>query len=48
MKEINEQFEIPILHLSQLVGLAIGIPREELGLKKHTVSPMKVLERKGL
>lgn len=48
VKEVKGQFEIPVLHLSQLVGLAIGIPREELGLKKHIVSPMKVLEKKGL
>lgn len=29
--------ETPILHLTQLVGLALGIPREKLGLKRHIV-----------
>ena len=48
VKEVQGNFEIPILHLSQLVGLAIGIPREELGLGKHIVSPMKLLDKKGL
>jgi succinate dehydrogenase / fumarate reductase cytochrome b subunit len=48
VKEVQRNFEIPILHLSQLVGLAIGISREELGLGKHIVSPMKLLDKKGL
>lgn len=39
--------EIPILHLSQLVGLAMGISKEELSFRRHMIDPLKVLEEKG-
>ncbi len=31
------QTKIPVLHLSQLLGLAFGLPREKLGLEVHQV-----------
>lgn len=31
------QNKIPVLHLSQLLGLAFGLPREKLGLEVHQV-----------
>ncbi|NIM46388.1 MAG: hypothetical protein GTO54_12345 [Nitrososphaeria archaeon] len=46
VKEIGEEFEIPIVYLSQLIGIATGIPKEELGFKEHVVSPIKLLEKK--
>jgi succinate dehydrogenase / fumarate reductase cytochrome b subunit len=30
--------EIPTLHLSQLIGLALGLSKEELGMNRHVVS----------
>ncbi|MCX7780331.1 MAG: CoB--CoM heterodisulfide reductase iron-sulfur subunit B family protein [Negativicutes bacterium] len=30
--------DIPVLHLAQIIGLALGIPWHELGLKRHVVS----------
>jgi succinate dehydrogenase / fumarate reductase cytochrome b subunit len=42
LKEINEFFEIPVLHVPQLVGLALGISEEKLGLKRNIV-PFKTL-----
>ncbi|MDU2065210.1 MAG: CoB--CoM heterodisulfide reductase iron-sulfur subunit B family protein [Sporomusaceae bacterium] len=30
--------EIPILHMSQLIGLALGLSQDELGMKRHIVS----------
>jgi succinate dehydrogenase / fumarate reductase cytochrome b subunit len=45
---IDSNFEIPIIHLSQLVGLAIGIPKEELCFERHMVNPLKLLEDRGL
>jgi len=39
--------EIPVLHLSQLVGLAMGIAKEEMGFERHMVSPSRMLEGKG-
>lgn len=43
----DSNFEIPIMHLSQLVGLAIGIPKEELGFDRHMVNPLNLLEERG-
>lgn len=30
-------FDIPVIHLSQLYGMAFGLPREQLGLEAHEV-----------
>lgn len=38
---------LPILHLSQLVGLAIGLDPAELGLGKHVVAATRVLAAAG-
>jgi succinate dehydrogenase / fumarate reductase cytochrome b subunit len=35
--------EVPILHLPQLIGLALGISPEELRVNRHVVSSRKVL-----
>jgi len=35
--------EVPILHLPQLIGLALGISPEELRINRHVVSSRKVL-----
>jgi len=37
--------EVPILHLPQLIGLALGIDAAELRLNRHVVSTRKVLAR---
>ena len=39
---------LPILHLSQLVGLALGLSPRELRLQRHVVSTRSVLARLGL
>lgn len=39
---------LPVFHLSQLAGLALGVDRDELGLDSHMVSPASLLEEKGL
>jgi succinate dehydrogenase / fumarate reductase cytochrome b subunit len=36
---------MPILHLSQLVGVAAGLDESELKFKRHLVSPKPVLEK---
>ncbi|MBE9129047.1 MULTISPECIES: CoB--CoM heterodisulfide reductase iron-sulfur subunit B family protein [unclassified Coleofasciculus] len=38
---------LPVLHLPQLVALALGVPPKELGLSKHIVSTRSVLEKLG-
>jgi heterodisulfide reductase subunit B2 len=35
---------LPILFLTQLVGLALGLDRESLGLERHFVSPAGILQ----
>jgi succinate dehydrogenase / fumarate reductase, cytochrome b subunit len=35
--------EVPILHLPQLIGLALGVSPEELRINRHVVSSRKVL-----
>jgi succinate dehydrogenase / fumarate reductase cytochrome b subunit len=37
--------EVPILHLPQLIGLALGIDPKELRVDRHVVSTRKVLSR---
>jgi heterodisulfide reductase subunit B len=36
---------MPILHLSQLVGVAAGVEEAELKFKRHVVSMKPVLEK---
>ncbi|NMC83247.1 MAG: heterodisulfide reductase subunit B [Armatimonadetes bacterium] len=36
---------LPVLYLTELLGLALGLNAESLGLKRHFVSPAPMLER---
>jgi succinate dehydrogenase / fumarate reductase, cytochrome b subunit len=47
-KVVGQSLNLPILHLPQLVGLALGIDAKELGLDRHVVSTRPVLEKLGL
>ncbi len=44
-KVAGQRIELPILHLPQLVGLAIGISPERLRVKRHIVSAKAALDR---
>jgi succinate dehydrogenase / fumarate reductase cytochrome b subunit len=44
---LGEKLGLPILHLPQLVALALGVPPAELGLSKHIVSTKPLLEKLG-
>jgi succinate dehydrogenase / fumarate reductase cytochrome b subunit len=44
---IGRKLGIPILHLPQLVGLALGIPAKNLGLNRHVVQVEKALQKIG-
>lgn len=46
-KVIGRKLGLPVLHLPQLVALALGIAPEELGLERHVVSTKPVLEKLG-
>jgi len=41
----GKDFQMPILHLSQLVGVAAGLEESELKFKRHVVSVKPVLEK---
>ncbi|GAB4299347.1 MAG: CoB--CoM heterodisulfide reductase iron-sulfur subunit B family protein [Myxococcota bacterium] len=40
---VGKNFDMPVLHLAQLIGLAVGVPRRELELDKHIVMSEKIL-----
>jgi succinate dehydrogenase / fumarate reductase cytochrome b subunit len=35
---------MPVLHLPQLVGLALGLSPKEIGLQRHVVKPTSVID----
>ena len=41
---IGRPLGMPVLHLPQLVGLALGMDAKELGLSKHVVKPTAVVD----
>lgn len=47
-KVIGEKLGLPVLHLPQLIALALGISPQELGLSRHIVSTKPVLEKLGI
>ena len=44
-KVAGQRIDLPVLHLPQLVGLAIGIPPERLRVKRHLVSTKEALAK---
>jgi succinate dehydrogenase / fumarate reductase cytochrome b subunit len=44
----GQEINIPVLHLPQLVGLAMGFSSKEMNLQRHLVSTKPVEERLGL
>lgn len=47
-KVIGRSLGLPVLHLPQLVALALGIPPNQLGLSQHIVSTQPVLDKLGI
>jgi succinate dehydrogenase / fumarate reductase, cytochrome b subunit len=43
-KVVGRDLGLPILHLPQLVGLALGLEPSELGMNKHVVKPTTVID----
>lgn len=41
---VGRDLQMPVLHLPQLVGLALGLEPKELGLTKHVVKPTSVID----
>jgi succinate dehydrogenase / fumarate reductase cytochrome b subunit len=44
-KQTGKDFQMPILHLSQLIGVAAGLTASELKFKRHVVSVQPVIEK---
>jgi succinate dehydrogenase / fumarate reductase, cytochrome b subunit len=41
---VGRTLGMPVLHLSQLLGLALGLEPKELGMSKHVVKPTAVID----
>jgi heterodisulfide reductase subunit B2 len=44
-KETGRDYQMPILYITQLLGLALGISSKNLGLNKLMVPATKVLQK---
>ncbi len=47
-KYTGTDLEIPVLYITQLVGLALGHSSGELGLGKHSINPIPALKKAGI
>ena len=47
-KLTGQPLGLPVLHLSQLVALALGVDPKQLGLDRHVVSTKPILEKLGI
>jgi succinate dehydrogenase / fumarate reductase, cytochrome b subunit len=43
-REVGRDLGMPVLHLPQLVGLALGLEPKELGMSRHVVKPTSVID----
>ncbi len=43
-KVVGRELGLPVLHLPQLVGLALGLEPKQLGMSKHVVRPVSVID----
>lgn len=43
-KAVGRELDVPVLHLPQLVGLALGLEPRELGMSRHVVRPTSVID----
>jgi len=41
---VGRQLNMPVLHLPQLIGLALGLEPNELGMQRHVVKPATVID----
>ena len=43
-RTVGRELNMPVLHLPQLIGLALGLDPKELGLGRHIVKPTSVID----
>ena len=41
---MSKRYDMPILYITQLLGLSLGISSKKLGLSKLMVSPEKIIK----
>lgn len=46
-KAFLEDITMPVLHLSQMIGLALGLTPQELGIRRHVIDVSPALARMG-
>ena len=46
-KQSETEFNLPVLYYPQVLGLALGIPPDELGFRMNRVKPREILSRFG-
>lgn len=47
-KKYNVSYNMPIFYITEIIGLALGIKPQKLGINKHIVSAKSVLSKLGL
>jgi succinate dehydrogenase / fumarate reductase, cytochrome b subunit len=43
-RTVGRELNMPVLHLPQLIGLALGLEPKELGMQRHVVKPARVID----
>jgi succinate dehydrogenase / fumarate reductase, cytochrome b subunit len=43
-RTVGRELNMPVLHLPQLVGLALGLDPKDLGMQRHVVKPASVID----
>ncbi len=46
-RQLKRRLRLPVLYFTQLLGLALGVPANKLGLDRLIVDPQPVLQEKG-
>jgi heterodisulfide reductase subunit B len=46
-KQLETEFNLPVLYYPQVLGLALGIPQDELGFRMNRVKPREILAQLG-
>jgi heterodisulfide reductase subunit B2 len=47
-RETGKQYQVPIIYVTELIGVALGSPNSAAWFEKHLVSPQSLLAAKGL
>lgn len=48
MRQVRRKIDLPILHLPQMIGLALGLSARDVGLQRHIISTRLVTDKVGV